>query len=115
MRFLGLGEVLLLKEAQEDLLERQRDVVVAFAGSIKACKGIMSDANPLPKTESLQKMPQELTLKSLRTLEPCDVGNFPSRKSTSQVGNKTLEPRLEPRDVFSLARNFPPKNRSLKI
>ena len=31
----------LMKEAQEDLLERQRDVVVAFAGSIKACKGII--------------------------------------------------------------------------
>ena len=39
--FWGLGEMSLMKEAQEDLLERQRDVVVAFAGSIKACKGII--------------------------------------------------------------------------
>lgn len=40
LTFWGLGEMFLMKEAQEDLLERQRDVVVAFAGSIKACKGI---------------------------------------------------------------------------
>ena len=53
--FWGLGEMFLMKEAQEDLLERQRDVVVAFAGSIKACKGIIVsndetfEAPPEPK------------------------------------------------------------------
>ena len=44
----------LMKEAQEDLLERQRDVVVAFAGSIKACKGII-----VPNDETLKHPPNQ--------------------------------------------------------